>query len=163
MTDIVESLLPCPFCGAAARTDLLPHSGGPGWVQCSECECDQYMCDTIEEAVAKWNRRAPAQSAPETLWCCHVRGPDDVYPAPDYRTALAWADVLNALNWRVDAHKYPKPPGYENPKSFDDCLVKATPAPWPYSIASHAAGLAAAIEGFSEKSALSSAQRARGE
>lgn len=65
MTDIVESLLPCPFCGAAARTDLLPHSGGPGWVQCSECECDQYMCDTIEEAVAKWNRRAPAQSVPE--------------------------------------------------------------------------------------------------
>jgi hypothetical protein len=62
MTDIVESLLPCPFCGAAARTDLLPHSGGPGWVQCSECECDQYMCDTIEEAVAKWNRRAPAQA-----------------------------------------------------------------------------------------------------
>jgi hypothetical protein len=63
MTDIVESLLPCPFCGAAARTDLLPHSGRPGWVQCSECECDQYMCDTIEEAVAKWNRRAPAQGA----------------------------------------------------------------------------------------------------
>jgi hypothetical protein len=67
MTDIVESLLPCPFCGAAARTDLLPHSGGPGWVQCSECECDQYMCDTIEEAVAKWNRRAPAQAAQEQV------------------------------------------------------------------------------------------------
>jgi hypothetical protein len=65
MTDIVGSLLPCPFCGAAARTDLLPHSGGPGWVQCSECECDQYMCDTIEEAVAKWNRRAPAKQRRE--------------------------------------------------------------------------------------------------
>jgi hypothetical protein len=104
MTDIVESLLPCPFCGAAARTDLLPHSGGPGWVQCSECECDQYMCDTIEEAVAKWNRRAPAQSAPrmtfdewflkfsswglshqQLLTCAFVPGSDpgdDVYTSP---------------------------------------------------------------------------------
>jgi hypothetical protein len=104
MTDIVGSLLPCPFCGAAARTDLLPHSGGPGWVQCSECECDQYMCDTIEEAVAKWNRRAPAQTAPrmtldewflkfnswglshqQLLTCAFAPGSDpgdDVYTSP---------------------------------------------------------------------------------
>jgi len=56
MTD----LLPCPFCGSPARTDLLPHAGGPGWVQCSSCEIDQYMSDTLEEAVARWNTRAPA-------------------------------------------------------------------------------------------------------
>jgi Lar family restriction alleviation protein len=55
MTD----LLPCPFCGSPARDDLLPHSSGPGWVQCSSCEVDQHMSDTLEEAVARWNRRAP--------------------------------------------------------------------------------------------------------
>lgn len=56
----MTELLPCPFCGAPARDDLLPHAGGPGWVQCSECECDQHMSDTLEEAVARWNRRAPS-------------------------------------------------------------------------------------------------------
>lgn len=65
----MTELLPCPFCGAPARDDLLPHAGGPGWVQCSECECDQHISDTLEEAVARWNRRAPslapAQDAPE--------------------------------------------------------------------------------------------------
>ncbi len=28
------------------------------------------------------------------LWCLHVRAPDDVHPAPDYETALKWADHL---------------------------------------------------------------------
>jgi hypothetical protein len=53
-------LLPCPFCGAPARDDLLPHSGGPGWVQCSACDIDQSMSDTLEEAVRRWNSRAPS-------------------------------------------------------------------------------------------------------
>jgi hypothetical protein len=66
MTEAKHSpLLPCPFCGSPARDDLLPHPSGPGWVQCSECECDQRMSDTVEEAVMRWNTRvtpsAPAQ------------------------------------------------------------------------------------------------------
>ena len=58
--EVLPVLLPCPFCGAPARTDFLPHAGGPGWVQCSACECDQFMSDTMEEAVSRWNTRAPA-------------------------------------------------------------------------------------------------------
>src|SRR6185503_864378 len=51
-------LLPCPFCGSPARTDLLPHAQGPGWVQCSSCGCEQHMSDTLEEAVTRWNTRS---------------------------------------------------------------------------------------------------------
>src|ERR1700761_6938336 len=65
----MTELLPCPFCGAPARDDLLPHHNGPGWVQCSACECDQHMSDTREEAVARWNTRAISPEAGERLWC----------------------------------------------------------------------------------------------
>lgn len=80
------------------------------------------------------------------LWCCHVRGPDDVYAAPDYETALRWSDILNEMNWRSD--KYPKHPSFENPKSYEECLVKAAPAPWPHSPESHAEDLPKSIVGF---------------
>lgn len=82
----------------------------------------------------------------DILWCCHVRGPDDVYAAPDYKTALAWADILNVMNWH---HKdYPKPAGFKNPESYDECLVKAVPAPWPHSPESHAEDLPKSIADF---------------
>lgn len=80
------------------------------------------------------------------LWCCHVRGPDDIYAAPDYETALAWSDVLNEMNWRSET--YPKLPGFENPKSYQECLIKAVPALWPSSAESHAEDLPKSIEGF---------------
>jgi hypothetical protein len=72
MTEAKHSpLLPCPFCGSPARDDLLPHPAGPGWVQCSECECDQRMSYTVEEAVMRWNTRvtpsAPAQQAQQDV------------------------------------------------------------------------------------------------
>lgn len=76
------------------------------------------------------------------LWCCHVRGPDDVYAAPDYETALKWADMTNALNWRG-----------HHPLSYDDCLIKAVPAPWPYSAESHAENLPKSIADFTSKAA----------
>lgn len=80
------------------------------------------------------------------LWCCHVRGPDDVYAAPDYETALAWSDILNEMNWRCE--KYPKPGAFENPRNYADCLVKAVPAPWPHSAEAHARDMPKSIEGF---------------
>jgi hypothetical protein len=88
-----------------------------------------------------------AQSAP-VLWCCHARGPDDVYAAPDYATALAWSDTLNALNWDTKDPRYPKPRWFKNPSLYEDCLIKAVPAPWPHSPESHAEDLPKSIEGF---------------
>lgn len=70
----------------------------------------------------------------EILWCCHVRGPDDIYAAPDYETALKWADATNALNWRG-----------HTPADYSDCLIKAVPAPYPGSAEEHASQLAESI------------------
>jgi hypothetical protein len=76
------------------------------------------------------------------LWCCHVRGPDDVYAAPDYETALKWSDVINALNWRARGGKN------EPPASFDDCLLKAAPALYPWGADQYAEQLPKSIIAF---------------
>lgn len=81
----------------------------------------------------------PTTPAPQTLeaqlWCMHIAGPDDVHPAPDFWTALAWAAELNtalakkaaAENWAADEN-YP--------------WTQATVQRWRWSDAEHAAGLA---------------------
>ncbi len=66
----------------------------------------------------------------DILWCCHVRGPDDVHAAPDYATALKWADYLLDLDRATDHHKDPWLPYFS-----------AIVAPWPYSAESHAEDL----------------------
>ena len=68
------------------------------------------------------------------LWMMHVRGPDDIYPAPDYVTALAWCDYLNV---RAD-------------ETGTDVQCSAVPAIWCGTPASHAAGLADAIAGWTQ-------------
>lgn len=60
------------------------------------------------------------------LWMMHARGPDDVYPAPDYETALRWSDRANEI-------------GEE---------IKAVPALWTGTPESHAETLAASIAGW---------------
>lgn len=66
----------------------------------------------------------------DILWCCHVRGPDDVIAAPNYETALAWADKINAwVAARKGQHEY-------------DPVLSAVPAPWPYSDEIHSEALA---------------------
>lgn len=78
----------------------------------------------------------------DILWCCHVRGPDDVHAAPDYETALKWADMTNAVNWRGLKGTI-KPPA-----SYDDCLLKAVPAIWPWSPEAHAKDMPKSIADF---------------
>lgn len=81
----------------------------------------------------------------DILWCCHVRGPDDVHAAPDYNTALKWSDTLNEINW--------KGPTGLPPTSYDEFLIKAGPAIWPWSAASHAEDLPKSIAGFAQSNA----------
>jgi len=57
------------------------------------------------------------------LWMLHLRGPDDIYPAVNYETAVEWADRANAL--------------------VPEC--RAVPSLWTGSHESHARGLAKAI------------------
>jgi hypothetical protein len=93
---------------------------------------------------------APGGQPQSPLWCCHVRGPDDVYAAPDYATALVWADVLNELNWNSRDPRYPKPISFKNPEKYEDCLIKAVPAIWPHSPESHAEDLPKSLAGFAD-------------
>jgi hypothetical protein len=113
----------------------------------------------LEQISKDLDARTAAQAV-SVLWCCHARGPDDVYAAPDYATALAWADTLNALNWDSKDPRYPKPRGFKNPSLYEDCLIKAVPAPWPHSPESHAEDLPKSIEGFADPSPISSTPRA---
>ena len=60
------------------------------------------------------------------LWCCHVRGPDDVIPAKSYKDALKMADEINAKDFQIAiAHNPP------------ELLTRAVPAIWPWSAEVH--------------------------
>ena len=65
------------------------------------------------------------------LWCLHVRASDEVHPAPDYETALKWADYLFDRFDKLAVLK----------RDENMPLLRAVPAPWPWSAESHAAGL----------------------
>lgn len=63
-----KELKPCPLCGGGAFTQIFePHSHhlefipdhpGSATVECSNCPC-AIIKDTLEEAIACWNTRAP--------------------------------------------------------------------------------------------------------
>jgi hypothetical protein len=50
--------------------------------------------------------------------------------------------MTNAMNWCGRGGKI------EPPLSYDDCLLKAVPAPWPWSAQAHAADLPKSINDF---------------
>ena len=66
------------------------------------------------------------------LWCCHVRGPDDLYAAESYEAALKQADDLNDALKKHNAGREPHP---------YDPIISAVPAPWPWDAESHAEDL----------------------
>lgn len=52
-------LMPCVFC-AKERAELWTETDGNGvttdaWVECDSCSAKGPMCDTEDDAVAKWN------------------------------------------------------------------------------------------------------------
>lgn len=83
------------------------------------------------------------QKPNDILWCCHVRGPDDVHAAPDYETALKWADIVNEIDYR-----------FLREGTFGTSalvpMMCAVPAPWPWSAEAHAEGLPKSIDAFSK-------------
>ena len=65
MSDKTE-LLPCPFCGAAADGDAHPHPVLRDYslwrVACDNPDCmADVHGDTLEQAIAAWNRRVDAR------------------------------------------------------------------------------------------------------
>jgi hypothetical protein len=79
----------------------------------------------------------------DILWCCHVRGPDDVHAAPDYATALKWSDSIAELDRKMATE--------DGKGAFGICtpFMNAVPAVWPHSAESHATDLPKSIEYFS--------------
>lgn len=69
------------------------------------------------------------------LWCMHILGPDDVFPAPSKEHAEMAAKAHNALIVRHSTGKE------------GDVLCKAVVAPWPHSAKSHAEGVGGFITG----------------
>jgi hypothetical protein len=67
----------------------------------------------------------------QLLWCCHVRGPDDVHAAESYEQARELADKIN---YQFAPHK-----GVEQ-HEFDPMII-AAPMIWPWSAEDHAAGV----------------------
>jgi Lar family restriction alleviation protein len=65
------SLLPCPFCGSAAR--LQPAFGNDlWWVACATCDFETNPQKTREATVAAWNRRATTPQADAAPSGMHV-------------------------------------------------------------------------------------------
>lgn len=66
-----EEMKPCPFCGstrvhiAGAGATGVP---GVSWTFCDGCFSQGGICDTVEEAVELWNRRAERTCRMELLW-----------------------------------------------------------------------------------------------
>lgn len=53
-------LLPCPFCGDNAETDYIPEHHSYA-IECYSIGCAaRVIKETAEDAIAAWNRRAPA-------------------------------------------------------------------------------------------------------
>ena len=75
----------------------------------------------------------PAVEGEGLLWAMHIRGPDDLYPAPDYETAVKWCDYIN----------------YSVAPRAPDVMLAAVPAVWPYSDLQHASSLEGAVAEWS--------------
>lgn len=77
------------------------------------------------------------------LWCVHVIGPDDLHPAPDLLTAIAWAKQFNAWSEAANA----------GVPAEDVVLCYASVIEWEGTAESHAEGLPAAIAGMTPRKA----------
>ena len=52
-----DDLKPCPFCGHEAPESMYDDMAGYLYVKCHQCGVCAFPSDTIEELIAKWNRR----------------------------------------------------------------------------------------------------------
>ena len=58
-----DKLKPCPFCGGEAR--LIGHS--PYSITCCKCRATTVICNTPDDAIDAWNRRAEPTFTPDEL------------------------------------------------------------------------------------------------
>lgn len=98
---MTDTLLPCPFCGHGPTVygQETPHS--PAWKLirvCCSCGASGPNFATTKDAIAAWNRRAPAlrwRSEPPDvpgLWLRHEQH--------TWRPCLVVCDDVASANWR---------------------------------------------------------------
>lgn len=92
---------------------------------CSNCDWSD-LREAIDDAEAAL--RLPETTTAATLWCLHLRGPDDVHAAPSKAHAEAAAATYNAA--------------FKEKAARAGILFEAVAAPWPHSAESHAASVA---------------------
>jgi hypothetical protein len=81
-------LLPCPFCGGAARLEPDPWQDASARIACAGADCavrprtEYLLLRFADELVAGWNGRA----APSPTWshAKHESGTDDIASAPPF-------------------------------------------------------------------------------
>ena len=70
MNEMMDKLLPCPFCGGEATISDGGYSGEKFLARCRELSCPAasgFIRKTHDEAIAAWNRRAQPENKPLTL------------------------------------------------------------------------------------------------
>jgi Lar family restriction alleviation protein len=108
MTQNTE-LLPCPFCGAHAETDFIPEHHSYA-IECYSIGCAaRVIKETSEDAIAAWNRRAPAAQVPTKVTADMRRAFREAY-----REGGFWTDRLDYALDRMLAAA-PQPPEARKP------------------------------------------------
>ncbi len=115
-----SELLPCPFCGADGPSTA---DTGVYWIRCTSCMVEGAPFDTEAEAIAFWNRRAPAQSAWQPIETAPreqtvlVTGGDAIYPVTACWSGLSdecwWVDGQEDIHVEIGwpTHWMPLPAG----------------------------------------------------
>jgi len=118
---VADHALTRPSILSAIEAEITALRGAP--MISTACDAGRWLA-VLEEVAAEYRR-------PPMLWCCHIRGPDDVIACDGYETALKMSDELNIVAERINA-QWP-----------EDQRVRysAVPAPWPWTAESHAESL----------------------
>jgi hypothetical protein len=72
----------------------------------------------------------------EELWCCHLRGSDDIIACPVWWVARELAHMIN---------EHVRLPYLKDPSDFWP-RVWASPEPWPHTAESHASNLVSDVD-----------------
>ena len=89
----------------------------------------------------------PVYDSNAQLWAMHLRGPDDIYPAPDHATAQNWCDYVNDFVAQVGS----------------DVEVIAAPVHWSGTAEAHAEGLPLTVSGWTLPAGHPAITKATGE
>lgn len=103
---VLSRLLPCPFCGATATAwldDDGDYEHGDVAVCCPDQKCEaQVWGKNADDAIARWNKRAPLPAASvSSMWDAGIRPVDATMTVSTPGAGnwpLIWADANGSLH-----------------------------------------------------------------